>query len=201
MERQALTEKRKWGPDRGKTLFPFLVSRSGVLYQTVHGWRPWRGLRLAGGVCLCVQDEMQSISPQIDFHDNRRKSPLRHPRPYTNPANLAKPTTHVTSVNELTSKSKFAKHAILSANLPSMQTCPAVTTLLGISRAPTSVVRIRAQKKSALARRKHRIEIAEGTLPFFAGQARPYRVPRRYLLTAERDSRGWRVSVNRPGRH
>ena len=35
----------------------------------------------------------------------------------------------------------------------------------------------------------------------FRRPARPYRLSRRYLLTAERDSRGWRVSVNRPGRH
>jgi hypothetical protein len=71
----------------------------------------------------------------------------RHPRPYTNPANLAKPTTHATAVYELAPKSKFAKRAIGFANLLSLQTFPAVTTLLGISRAPTSVVRIRAQKK------------------------------------------------------
>jgi hypothetical protein len=42
--------------------------------------------------------------------------------------------------------SKFAKRAIPFADLPSLQTCSAVTTLPGISRAPTSVVRVGAQK-------------------------------------------------------
>jgi hypothetical protein len=40
----------------------------------------------------------------------------------------------------------FAKRAIPFANLPSLQSCPVVKTPLGISRAPTSVVRGRAQK-------------------------------------------------------
>src|SRR5207237_262413 len=70
----------------------------------------------------------------------------RRPRLHTNRANLARPTTDVTAVDELTSKSKFAKRAIFFANSTSLQSCPAVTTLLGISRAPTSVVRGRAQK-------------------------------------------------------
>src|ERR1700719_3544131 len=76
----------------------------------------------------------------------------RHPRLYTNPANMARSTTHVAVVHEVTSKSKFAKHAVFSANLPSLQSSPAVTTLLGISRAPTSLVRGRAQKMYALPR-------------------------------------------------
>jgi hypothetical protein len=65
---------------------------------------------------------------------------------------MAKPTAHVIAIHELTSKSKFAKRAISFANLPSLQTCRAVTTLLGIARAPTSLGRVRAQKTSALKR-------------------------------------------------
>src|SRR5207245_5424719 len=41
----------------------------------------------------------------------------RHPRLYTNPADLAKSTAHVTAVHELTSKSKFAKRAIFFCKL------------------------------------------------------------------------------------
>ena len=51
---------------------------------------------------------------------------------------------HVISLTYV--ESKFAKHAILFANSLSLQSGPAVTTLLGIARAPTSVVRGRAQK-------------------------------------------------------
>ena len=40
----------------------------------------------------------------------------------------------------------------------------------------------------------------KGDTLIFRRPARPYRLPRRYLLTAERDSRGWRASVIRPGR-
>ena len=74
----------------------------------------------------------------------------------TNLASLAISTMHVPVLHELTSKSKFAKRAISFANLPSLQTGPAVATFLTvtISRAPTSVGCCRAQKKYALARRE-----------------------------------------------
>src|SRR5437667_9108938 len=72
------------------------------------------------------------------------------PRPYTKFANSPTSTIHVTVAHELTSKSEFAKRATYFANSPSLQSCPSVTTVLGISRAPTSVVRVRAQKMSRL---------------------------------------------------
>src|SRR5438128_1430468 len=59
---------------------------------------------------------------------------------------------HATSLTYV--ESKFAKRAILFANSLSLQSGPSVTTLLGISRAPTSLVRGRAQKMSDLARRE-----------------------------------------------
>ena len=57
--------------------------------------------------------------------------------------------------------------------------------------------KVSAQLKVCLDHRRNR---KENTL-IFRRPAGPYRLPRRYLLTAERGSRGWRVSVNRPGRH
>jgi hypothetical protein len=108
--------------------------------------------------CVCVRGAKQTIF--------RRQLARRHPRPCTNPANLARSTIHAAAVHPLTSKSKFARHAIVSANLPSVQSCPAVTTLLGISRAPTSVVRIRAQK-NLRSRTQGNVASSEKS-PFFA---------------------------------
>jgi len=73
-------------------------------------------------------------------------------RLHTNLANLVRPTIHVAAAHELTSKSEFAKRAVPFANLPSLQTCPAVAPFLTvtISRAPTSLVRSRAQFPAAL---------------------------------------------------
>jgi hypothetical protein len=67
------------------------------------------------------------------------------PRLYTNFANLTISTAHIATNHELTTKSKFAKRAISFANLRSLQTCPAVKTLPGIARAPTSLGRVRAR--------------------------------------------------------
>jgi hypothetical protein len=59
---------------------------------------------------------------------------------------------HVAVAHELTLKSKFARSAIAFANLPSLQSCHAVTSLPEISRAPTSIVCGRAKKRSPLSR-------------------------------------------------
>ena len=89
---------------------------------------------------------------------------------HANLANLVTSTIHLTVVHELTSKSKFAKRAISFANLPSLQTCSALTTLPGISRAPTSLVRVRAQKKCPLSRAgKCRVEREVSFFPLLAG--------------------------------
>jgi hypothetical protein len=74
------------------------------------------------------------------------------PRLYTKLASLARSTIHITVAHELTSNSMFAKRAIPFANSPFLQSAPDVTTLLGISGAPTSVVRGRAQKKNVRSR-------------------------------------------------
>jgi len=92
--------------------------------------RPWHLARRV----LWPRGSISSLSS--DFFETSRSR--RHPRLYTNRANLASPTTHVAVVHELTSNSKFAKRAIYFANWRSLQSGPAVTTLLGISRAPTS---------------------------------------------------------------
>jgi hypothetical protein len=59
---------------------------------------------------------------------------------------LGRSTIYVAVAEGLTSKAIFAKRAIPFANSPSLQICPAATTLLGIALPPTSVVRGRAQE-------------------------------------------------------
>ena len=69
-----------------------------------------------------------------------------YPRLYTDLASSPRSTIHIGVLHELTSKSMFASRAIFFANSRSLQNGRPVTTPLGLSRAPTSVVRVRAQK-------------------------------------------------------
>ena len=112
-------------------------------------------LRLSGGRCRIGNDWNPSLNTPAP----------RLPRLYTKLARLATATIHVAVVYELTSKSFFAKRRIFSANLTAVQTCPSVTTLLGIARAPTSVVRGRAQKNvrsraQGMSRRARSLELS-----------------------------------------
>ena len=76
------------------------------------------------------------------------------PRLHTKLANLVKSTIHLAVIHELTSNPSLQKRAISFANLPSLQSGPAVATFLTVTifSAPTPVVRCRAQKKCTLSR-------------------------------------------------
>ena len=76
----------------------------------------------------------------------------RPPRLYTKLASWARSTIHITVIHELTSNPSLQNASLAFANSPSLQSCLAIGPFLGIARAPTSVVRGRAQKKCTLSR-------------------------------------------------
>jgi hypothetical protein len=59
---------------------------------------------------------------------------------------LGESKSHVIAYHEFPSNPSLQSVRFFFATSPSLQSGPAVTTLLGIARAPTSVVRVRAQK-------------------------------------------------------
>ena len=112
-----------------------------ILARTIQKLQSQKHLRKAPKVRRCMDNR-----PALEPHCVRRL-PAARPR-WTQMVQTWRGDNTCHCSHDLYVESKFAKRAISVANLPSLQACSAVTTLRGISRAPTSVVRVRAQKNA-----------------------------------------------------